>query len=1237
MKKILALVLALLMSVSCASMALAADDAIAPEAAATSSAADTYAEAIGMLDAYGIMKGVDPNKFDADADSDIQRYQMALFVGRISTGWTDDAQWTDGNVNNSGFDDLDGTPAQSFYGAISYASQKGIIEGYGDKKFGPTDGITYRDALTMVCRTLGYGGLKYPWGYIEKAEGIGLTKGITGVAYTDILNRGEVAQIIYNALSIPTSLGDTLGARCFGADLAWKTIIVTVTDRASIDTAATKGVPASSAVGFRVVKEDGTLDGTTYFIDKDKLGIGSGAHDDEAALGAAYQLLFTDDGSTLVKSLGCRSLFIKTVKNEGLFSKDADGKYPIDKALAGLSLTDKFTKVNYVNVNQWNGGKIILKNALGNPVVIGAENKRYAIDWDTANILERSDKGEIKDEKGNTWTVAWYYNAILEKYFKFKFAQDGTTTKFVGIDILDDISDLGSLTVSSKTGGLTILGDKPKTTAYAKLDLYDLTLDGTADYGLYTPYRFGRYSTGKLKDADDNEKDGNPFVAEVNVAAKTAWELANPGKTYGDYAGKTTSVLLESYKGGAGYITGETPASGDYIIYSFNPLTGELHVEKIVDKDPADKTYIATGLVRAYDVNKRSVTIGNETLYFDYADLAGNPMYYDGDNIAAKAVYGAILNDAFMNIVEYVVVDGKLVYIAKNVTNASKYIFVDSYAGISADGYVVVNGYRSDNLKLEQIRIGAYDQWLKGDIYNYALSYTIPPLFAKGMIYKITSYDAANDAYYVSTDFEVETKPYTVTYNKDGYKSVNGGDWTRAKADDTYIFVLDPQFAEDYGYAPIQVYTGKAADGWTFTATGKLKDLDNSYTGVIFGKGFETYTKYALTYGLLVSANYDTAKYVSADEADGKLLMGATYFTATILDLYDGEYKTVKVLNKNLTKGLVYPVVNGQITAVNGYVVKGYGASDVEIDGAPDIDLLYNARKNYGYLYDYKLTASEMFSKEALSTKITGYKDNFSNLKVFWVDTDGELLDATQIDKASKLKETLDEYNTFVIYGWKGVFAGDKSFAIVYVTAKGASDVYGKDTVAIGNKLITNTDGDDAYITGTITYDLAKGGDATITAINLEYAGPAIENTHKAVYDDENHFGLKDFDDYCKYENWKTKISVTDPDGKTTETIVYNSIADEVYHEEGKDLRYLQSIEIADTIKGLKVGENEVVITFDAAYEKEDGTVDYKTCTINLTIDITEKTTVGNIQVTSYTVAPLFAASTVNKNSCTIK
>ena len=184
MKKMLALVLALLMAVSSASMALAADTAIAEDAPKLISAATTYAEAIGMLDAYGIMKGVDPNKFDADADSDIQRYQMALFVGRISTGWTDDAQWTDGNVNNSGFDDLDGTPAQSFYGAISYASQKGIIEGYGNGKFGPMDEVTREQLAAILYRYAGF-----------KGYSTAIDENTNYLSYNDVFDIAEYARL----------------------------------------------------------------------------------------------------------------------------------------------------------------------------------------------------------------------------------------------------------------------------------------------------------------------------------------------------------------------------------------------------------------------------------------------------------------------------------------------------------------------------------------------------------------------------------------------------------------------------------------------------------------------------------------------------------------------------------------------------------------------------------------------------------------------------------------------------------------------------------------------------------------------------------------------------------------------------------------------------------------------------------------------------------------------------------
>ena len=162
MKKILSLILAGLMSISCAAF-VAADDA------AAEATADPYQDyAIEFLSNYGIFKGGE----GLTNEDPIQRYQMALFVARISTGWVDDYKWDydydweDNTANNSTFTDLAGTAAESYYGAISYANQMGIIEGYSATKFAPYDTITYRDALTMVVRTLGYQGLTYPWGYI---------------------------------------------------------------------------------------------------------------------------------------------------------------------------------------------------------------------------------------------------------------------------------------------------------------------------------------------------------------------------------------------------------------------------------------------------------------------------------------------------------------------------------------------------------------------------------------------------------------------------------------------------------------------------------------------------------------------------------------------------------------------------------------------------------------------------------------------------------------------------------------------------------------------------------------------------------------------------------------------------------------------------------------------------------------------------------------------------------------
>ncbi len=1253
MKKILALVLALLMAVSTATMALAAetaDTAITEEAPKQVSAADTYAEAIAMLDAYGIMKGVDPNTFDADADSDIQRYQMALFVGRISTGWTDDAQWTDGNVNNSGFTDLDGTPAQNFYGAISYASQKGIIEGYGDKKFGPTDGITYRDALTMVDRTLGYTGLAYPWGNIEKAESLGLTKGITGVAYTDVLNRGEVAQIIYNALFVPTKDGDTLAARRFGDKIGYKTIIITKTDRAALAPVVDGSLPASGTVGFNVVAANGELETPTYYIKAADLGFSTDNHGDEAKLGAAYKVLFTVNGDAkLVNSLGYSSLFLKTEKNGGLTTKDADGKYPIEKVLSGLTLRDKFSKDNYINAYSFVGGEIIIRTNDATPITAASSNRNYAIDWKTGDILVKSKDGAIALEDGTTYKVAWYYNALLEKYFEIKEDTVKGETKIVGINILDedDVANImkNQFDTKAASGGYYILNKDTikKGTAYAALDLYDLNGDKTADYGLYTQYALGLFKEEDVKcDGPDGSahKKAGYTVSRLDALAKHAWEAysSDPFETYKDVYVPKEGVCGD-HSTDIAYITGATPASGDYVIYGYNDVTGELHIEKIIYKSTDEKSdkdnFVGTGLVRAYDTTKKTVTIGDRTYSYDYDELLGNGMKLNSDKTASRAVYNTLLGGKFMNFVNFVVLDGKLVYIDGNVTDAP-YIIVDSYAGVSADGYVVVNGWKSTDLVYTQIRIGAYDQWLKGDLYNYALRYAGDELFTKGSIYRATSYDKANDAYYVETIaavFEKDGKltydidalkaaglleSYKVSFDENLYKKVNNDDPVRAKADDKYI-IINFNENDDYGYAPITVYTGKGKAGWEIKDAYKLKGTD-----IIIGTkadsvtGFEAY-KYAVWYGLLISYDYDSAKYTSASEATGKELLGATNFKATVIDLYTGEEKAVRATTKALKSGYAYACQNGQIIDDTPY---GFGAknvkSNMDIISLTDGTLLQSARRHVNKYYegtfkaDYfdKKEASKLYSQRVYSKDYTDMLPN--GVTVYLVENDGAKV--TSIKKIDK-----DAYNAWI----KATGAEDPTYVAIiqndaivfYVDGSdfGTTEkVEGKDYASDNIFQVVEGGYIDGSVNASVTTKIDKEGNATSTAavnsFSFWFVGAQSKVNHKEVADLDLYFGDAGL---CTEESWQSAIK----DGANTYKTFNGSITDAVYGEvkdypahgdDGEDcnLVYKVTIDVSDLkITVDETTPKELDVTF-TGYKDISGTRTAQLFTAKVTITL---------------------------------
>ena len=405
--KVLSLILALLMAASSASAVLA-DEAIADvETTAVEEVvvAGQYDKAIEFLANYGIFKGYSAT--NTGAEDLIQRYQMALFVSRIATGWVDDAKWEDGPENWSEFSDIDVDPVNNYYGALSFANQKGIIEGYGNGKFGPTDSITYQNALTMVVRTLGYTGLDWPWGYIQKAVELGLTDGITDVAYTQELTRGEVAQIIYNALFAKTKAGNTLAMSSFGIEFGWEKVIITASDLDSFiadadeesDLESNKAYKkfnksnktADGFVSFKILNDDGSLGDDTFYMLGSDIGLSKedNMHDDEAVVGDAYYLLFEKDANDdLVKVIAAESLYTETIWNYGKTDDYGVAQdYAIDAYLKANTLVSKYTTSEYINVTEKKLPEVMVFDKTGIVEEKVVNGNRIAIDWSTGDIL----------------------------------------------------------------------------------------------------------------------------------------------------------------------------------------------------------------------------------------------------------------------------------------------------------------------------------------------------------------------------------------------------------------------------------------------------------------------------------------------------------------------------------------------------------------------------------------------------------------------------------------------------------------------------------------------------------------------------------------------------------------------------------------------------------------------------------------------------------------------------------
>ena len=196
LKKILALVLALVMSFSLMATANAFKD--------SDKITGTYEEAVEVLSTLKVFQGYDDGSFQPQGS--ITRAEVAAIIYRIVTGDVADKQvgiYADYNK----FNDVKST---SWYaGYVNYCANAEFIKGYDAKTFGPNDPVTGYQALAMILRAVGYDKngefTGSDWQVQTAAVGkkLGITNNISEGTLGVAASREVVAEILFQAIRVP--------------------------------------------------------------------------------------------------------------------------------------------------------------------------------------------------------------------------------------------------------------------------------------------------------------------------------------------------------------------------------------------------------------------------------------------------------------------------------------------------------------------------------------------------------------------------------------------------------------------------------------------------------------------------------------------------------------------------------------------------------------------------------------------------------------------------------------------------------------------------------------------------------------------------------------------------------------------------------------------------------------------------------------------------------------------------
>ena len=671
MKKLLALVLALVMSMSLVTISNAAfKDADKID----------YKEAVDVMNAVGVFIGDEKGNFNAKEN--LTREQAAKIIAYLELG----EKAADALVGSATFTDVAATRWSA--GFVSYCAQAGVVSGY-DGKFDPAGQLTALQFGKMLLVELGYDakaagmvGTDWAINTSKLMATTGLMNGIDG-SVNQVLSREKDAQMTLNALKTPTVEYATKGSNITvnGAEINFG---------ASVPTYVTNTVAKE-----QTISKDTLTNSKEYTIELgEKL----------------YKKLVLSD-TTDAFGRPTRTWTFEN-KKVGEYVKDADLEYTAaveykaiyaDLALSNAAKIDEY----YID------GKEITP-AVGHTTISKSDKKEFGANGVLTQVWYDDDNNTVIVTEINTYVGT--VNAITKATSSAdRFVTVASKDTFVSLNTKFETEDFAIDDLVSFTAAWN-----------ASTRLYEIQAVKTLEKsltGTLTQYTGKTYTSSKWDGQSNFSVDGTKYKYSANAYIDSSNNAMN------DFSvGKSDlNVYLDAY-GYALYVEGvETEINYAVVIGigNVNPYGSETNgatlllpdgtkkeVKYDVDKSRGlttdNKADEPKGDLVTYTVDSNDVytlTLADGTKFGNIASTATTGKYNDSVDFLGKT--GSTANFKFENGKSSVVINGT----SPAYTTDKTLFFVAMLDGAKVDSYSVYTGFENmPNTDPEEgIKAVAYD------------------------------------------------------------------------------------------------------------------------------------------------------------------------------------------------------------------------------------------------------------------------------------------------------------------------------------------------------------------------------------------------------------------------------------------------------------------------------------------------------------------------------------------------